>query len=106
MTVLPVPVAETSRLRWWPCRRKFDQFQQSRLERFGADFDWAQVDPWAVGSDLGELAKLLGIELPEVIVLPVAFEDGGEFVDDVWVARSGHPDIPLQPRDLGGVGEV
>ena len=39
-------------------------------------------------------------------MLPVAFEDRSELVDNVGVSGARYPDIPFQPSDLGGVGEV
>src|SRR5690606_2541701 len=85
---------------------ELDQLQESGLKWLRPDFDRAEVDLRTLAPHLGELAKLLRLERPEVGVLPIALEYRGKLVDNIGIARARHADIPFKTCDLGRIGQV
>src|SRR5690606_5024803 len=61
---------------------QLDQLEQPGLERLRTDLNRTQVHPGATSPSLGQLLELSGIEVAEVVLLPVALENGRELVDN------------------------
>ncbi len=105
----PVPVADTSKLRWWPrsrdsaicsSRRSWNGSGRSSMglrQRRGP----ASLRP--ARSRASELVRVVG---HEVAAVPVALEHRRDLVDDIRVARAGHAHVPLEPADLRGVRQI
>ncbi len=79
------------------------------MERFEAKLDGTEDDDGtrvgAAGS-CGLFVELVGVVGNEVGTQPVALEHGLELGENVGVAGRRGADVPLEPGDLGGVGEV
>ena len=101
MTVLPVPVAETSRLRWCP-RSRASAICSSKRSWNGSGRSSIGLKKIR-GLDArtsGFGGKRHGVIRDEIAAVPIALEHRGDLVDDVGVSRARHADVPFEAADL------
>jgi len=78
-----------------------DLLKQPLLKRFGAEVGWTEkkfnARPARV---LRTVSELIAIILSEVWVVPIAFEHGCHFADDIWIAGTRYTHVPFKSANL------
>lgn len=78
--------------------RQSDLLKQPLLKGLGTKLDRTEHDDRAgARGNLHLSCELLPDVGDEVAAVPIAFEDGNNFVDDVRIARRRHPDVHSSP---------
>ena len=83
-----------------------DVLEQRLLERPQLELDRGQQGRVTNAGDLGPTLELVGVVGDEVAARPVAREDRAHLRDGVRIASARDAHVPLEPGDLGRVGQV
>src|SRR4051794_19405344 len=85
--------------------RDLDLFEESFLKRLKSDLNGTERYPQCV-TRVARREEPVAVVLLEVGLLPVAFEDRADLIDDREVSCRRGPDIPFQTGHLRGVSKV
>src|SRR5688572_32740811 len=80
--------------------RKRDLLEQALLKRFGPKLDRTEKHHRVGRRTSGFGGKPCGVVRHKIAAVPIAFEHGSDFVNDIGISRTGYTDVPFKSADL------